>query len=535
MRNIELLDCTLRDGGYLNDWEFGHDNLVNIFERLVSAKADIIEIGFLDERRDFDLNRSIMPDTASVEKIYGGLDRGGSMVVGMIDYGTCGLSHIQPCKDSFLDGIRVIFKKHLRWEAIAFCKELKALGYQVFSQAVSITSYTDEEFADLLNLVNDLEPFAMSLVDTYGLLYEKGLLHYFKQADKMLKPGIGLGYHAHNNFQLGYANCISVLAQETKRKVIVDGTLYGMGKSAGNAPLELLATYLNENFGKDYQISQMLEAIDVTILDIYKKMHWGYSFTFFLSASNACHPNYVTYLQNKKKLSIKSINEILSSIAEEKKLMYDGGYIEDLYREYQKKDCDDEKARTELRGQLGNRRILLIGPGKSIQTQKDRIKKCIQEKQPLIISINFIPDDFSCDYVFMSNAKRYVQMSTMLSHRASHIKTIATSNVTSTRTFDYVLRYQDLLDEEALIADNPMLMLLKLLKEYRAEEIYLAGFDGYSVMEEPNYINPNMEYSYSTEVAQDINQDVISSMKKLKLTMPVIFVTDSYYESPFLA
>ena len=523
MRNIELLDCTLRDGGYLNDWEFGHDSLVNIFERLVSAKADIIEVGFLDERREFDPNRSIMPDTASVEKIYGGLSRGNSMVVGMIDYGTCGLTRIQPCEKSFLDGIRVIFKKHLRKEAIAFCKELKALGYRVFSQAVSITSYTDEEFSDLL-------PFAMSLVDTYGLLYEKGLLHYFKQADCRLKDEIGLGYHAHNNFQLGYANCISVLAQETKRRVIVDGTLYGMGKSAGNAPLELLATYLNENFGKDYQISQMLEAIDVTILDIYKKMHWGYSFTFFLSASNACHPNYVTYLQNKKKLSIKSINEILSSITEEKKLLYDGGYIEKLYREYQKKDCDDRKARAELCGQLRGRKVLLIGPGKSIRTQREQIGECIREKKPLIISINFIPDNISCDYVFMSNAKRYVQMSTMLSGRASHIKTIATSNVTSTTSFDYVLRYQDLLDEEALIADNPMLMLLKLLKEYEAEEIYLAGCDGYSVMEEPNYINPNMEYSYSTETAQNINRDVIKSMDKLGLKMPVVFVTDSYYK-----
>ena len=80
-----------------------------------------------------------------------------------------------------------------------------------------------------------------------------------------------------------------------------------------------------------------------------------------------------------------------------------------------------------------------------------------------------------------------------------------------------------------------MLMLLKLLREYRAGEIYLAGFDGYSVMEEPNYINPNMEYSYSTEVAQDINQDVIISMKKLELEMPVVFVTDSYYERSFSA
>ena len=110
MKNIKLLDCTLRDGGYLNDWKFGQSNLVSIFERLVDSNVDIIEIGFLDERRPFDIDRSIIPDTESVQKIYGKLDRKHSMVVGMIDYGTCGLKNIQPCKDSFLDGIRVIFK-----------------------------------------------------------------------------------------------------------------------------------------------------------------------------------------------------------------------------------------------------------------------------------------------------------------------------------------------------------------------------------------------------------------------------------------
>ena len=61
MNNIKLLDCTLRDGGYLNDWEFGHDNLISIFERLVSSGTEIIEIGFIDDRREFDINRSIMP------------------------------------------------------------------------------------------------------------------------------------------------------------------------------------------------------------------------------------------------------------------------------------------------------------------------------------------------------------------------------------------------------------------------------------------------------------------------------------------
>ena len=89
MKNFSLLDCTLRDGGYLNDWRFGHDNLVSIFERLVDANVDIIEIGFLDDRRPFDIDRSIMPDTESAGKIFEGLDRKQAMVVGMIDYGTC--------------------------------------------------------------------------------------------------------------------------------------------------------------------------------------------------------------------------------------------------------------------------------------------------------------------------------------------------------------------------------------------------------------------------------------------------------------
>lgn len=97
MREIRLLDCTLRDGGYVNDWKFGHDNLVGVFQRLVDANVDIIEVGFLDERRPFDIDRSIMPDTESVEKIWGKVNKKQAMVVGMIDYGTCEITNIQPC------------------------------------------------------------------------------------------------------------------------------------------------------------------------------------------------------------------------------------------------------------------------------------------------------------------------------------------------------------------------------------------------------------------------------------------------------
>ena len=148
MAKIKLLDCTLRDGGYVNDWNFGHDNLISILERTVTAGADIIEIGFLDERRPFDIHRSIMPSTDCVQQIYGDVVKKDSMIVGMIDFGTCDIKNLQPRSQSYLDGIRVIFKKHIMHEAIDFCKKVKALGYKVFTQAVSIIAVPHMEESD---------------------------------------------------------------------------------------------------------------------------------------------------------------------------------------------------------------------------------------------------------------------------------------------------------------------------------------------------------------------------------------------------
>lgn len=532
MGEIKLLDCTLRDGGYVNDWEFGHNNLVSIFERVVSAGVDIIEIGFLDERREFDSNRSIMPDTSCVEKIYGNLDRKQALVVGMIDYGTCSIGQIKPCAESYLDGIRVIFKKHIRWQAIEFCRQLKELGYKVFVQLVSITSYDDEELMDLIGLANDLEPYAVSMVDTYGLMHQENLMHYYKLLNQHLKPSIGLGYHSHNNFQMAYANCIEMLSHETERMVLVDGTVYGMGKSAGNAPLELLAMHLNERYGKSYDVSQILEAIDANILPIYRMTPWGYNMFYFIAASNDCHPNYVSYLMNKRTLSVKSINEILSRLEGEKQLMYDQKLIEELYLEYQNNVVvNDEKDIAELSAAFRNRNILLLGPGLSVQKQLDRLKDYVEQRHPIIISVNFISGELNSDYVFLSNSKRYVQLATALSQNPS-LKVIATSNVTKTDgSFDYTLQYSSLLDGKAdgVCMDNSFVMLLKVMKKTGVSQVALGGFDGYIGDKKQNYINAYMEYNFNREQAEKTNQYVSGVLKELRQDISMEFITDSLY------
>ena len=101
MRNIKLLDCTLRDGGFVNDWNFGYQNIISIFNRLVKSNIDIIELGFIDDRRVFNKNKTINPSTSSFDIIFSQQDKKNSIVVGMIDYGTCSLDNISLAKDSY--------------------------------------------------------------------------------------------------------------------------------------------------------------------------------------------------------------------------------------------------------------------------------------------------------------------------------------------------------------------------------------------------------------------------------------------------
>ena len=531
-RNISLLDCTLRDGGYVNDWLFGHDALVNIFERLVSAGVDIIEVGFIDDRRPFDYDRSIFPDTAAVEKVFGGLDRGGSMVVGMIDYGTCALEHVQPCSESWLDGIRVIFKKHIKEEAFAYCAALKALGYKVFAQAVSITSYDETELLEFIELANSVKPYAVSLVDTYGLLHQSDLIEIVKTMDERLLPEIGLGYHAHNNFQMGYANAIAFLKDRSRRSLVVDATLYGMGKSAGNAPIELLSMHMNSHLGKTYDINQMLEAIQTSVMDVYKKSPWGYNLFYYVAASNKVHPSYVSYLMNKRTLSITEQNEILQQIDEEKKLLYDKAYIERLYLNYQARECNDEKDIAALQELFGGRPLLVLGPGTSVVKNGERIEQCIAGTGAAVFSINYIyRGGGERVNLFLTNSQRYVQLCTQLSKAGDSVTTVATSNVTCTRgRFDFRVNYNSLIDKEQTdMPDNSLRMFLKLLERIRPQKVYLAGFDGYTP-DDVNYFDVNKEYSFVKEKADFLNEYGSRFIRESAKKLPIEFITPTKYE-----
>lgn len=528
---IHLLDCTLRDGGYVNDWRFGSSIIICVLERLIQANVDVVEVGFLDEREPFDPDRTIQPDTESYNKILANIVRKHTMIVAMIDYGTCALEHISPCNESVLDGIRVIFKRPEMQEAVQFGRELSALGYKVFLQMVSITSYSDRDLLDFFDLVNAYPPYAVSMVDTYGLMHKEEMLHYFHLLDYNLRPEIHIGYHSHNNFQLAYANTCELIKRKARHDILVDGTLYGMGKSAGNAPLELLAMYLNENCKKNYDLNQLLEAIDTYVLRIYHQQYWGYSLLYFLSASNDCHPNYIEYLLNKKTLSVGAVNEIVKMIPQEQKLNYQQACIEQLYIAHQIKAAQGEHSLQSLSLEFSAKPLLILGPGKTLLSHKEKIDLYIQNIKPIILSVNFIPKIFSPDFIFISNAKRYGMLLHDLDQLRKKPAVIATSNlIAAGKPFDYVVDYAELINDNDLIIDNALIMLLKALCICEPLSVALAGFDGFGSHINESYYSDYMELSTDYARLSVVNRTIAMKIPDFFAQMKLSFLTPSLYE-----
>ena len=292
--------------------------------------------------------------------------------------------------------------------------------------------------------------------------------------------------------------------------------------------------YLNDHFDKKYDLAQILEALDANIMNIYKVKPWGYSMFFYIAALNNCHPSYVTYLMEKRKLSVKQINEILDMLKEygDRQLLYDKELIEKLYLDYQKQiDVDDAKDIWKLSRIFADRNVLLLGPGKSIEQEKDSIENYVKEYNPLIISVNYVSDELPVDFIFLSNAKRYVQLASSLLKKRNEIQVISTSNITAMndQRFEFSLDISSLLDEEAEIIDNSFVMLLKVMIKIGVKNVTLAGFDGYIGQKWKDHVNESMGYEFSKEQAERLNKYVARVLSGMAAHLKVKFITKSLY------
>lgn len=519
MGNIRVLDCTLRDGGYCNEWNFGNKNIKSIISGLTEAQVDIIECGFLTNRIEYDAN---ITKYVTVEEVAAVIpnNRLGAMYVCMMNYGEYDVEDLPMYDGSSIDGIRVAFHKKDMNQALQLCKKVKAKGYKVFVQAMVSLNYSDEEFLELIHKVNEISPYSFYIVDSFGVMKRKDLIRLFYLVEHNLSEGISIGYHSHNNMQLAYSNAQALADIKTVREMIFDSSIFGMGRGAGNLNTELFVEYLNDNFNKNYHLKYLLAIIDEILMQFYQQNYWGYSLPNYLSAKHNTHPNYAGYLDFKKTLTVENMDEIFTMMDDAKRSSYDKAYIEKLYLKYMAAGDAKETHIAELKANLKDKNILIIAPGRSSLYEKEKVIALAQKDNTVSIGVNFDYTEWQTDYIFVSNLRRFRELD-----KLKHNKCIVTSNIPSIDIF-LQTNYKDLLNENEAVRDNAGMMLIKFLINMGVKKLFIAGMDGYSIDADSNYADPGMTYYMKRAVIEAMNNGMNTVLRDFSKKIEINFITE---------
>lgn len=523
MARFELLDCTLRDGGYINDWKFGRRGIKSIINYLEQSHVDIIECGFLEDKT-YNPDVSVFSDIQQIIPFITP-KKENTMYVAMIALGDIDPDSIPVYDGKSIDGIRITFHKDQWEEEKEVALKLMEKGYKVFIQPVGTTTYTDIELIELINKVNEIEPYAFYIVDTLGIMDVKQITRLFYIIENNLLTHIKIGFHSHNNLQLSFSNAQALLKLNAVHDIIIDCSIFGMGRGAGNLATELIAQYINDNRGWRYSITPMLSIIDEWLGSIYKATPWGYALPYYLAAINGCHPNYATYLMNKHTINIEAMSSIINEIPLEYRAIYNESLIEEIYIAFQKHDVDDTKALAYLKEVTKLKDIVILGSGASINTSQNEIKEYIKQNNSFIISVNFNPVEYDQDIIFMSNQKRLLEM-----EESDSMQMIKTSNLHSKSTHNHrVVNYSSLLGEGPE-ADNAGAMLIRLLSKVGVKRVVLAGFDGFKINGESNYFTDKMMSPFERQALKNKNIDIAAQLKSISKYVDIVFITPTEYK-----
>ena len=532
---IRLLDCTLREAP-LEGLRWGQIAIQKTICGLEKAGIEIIECGFLK-------NPAYEYGTSSFQKVedikpYLKNKKAGCLYVALVDYGRYDLKYLSDYDGTSIDAIRVCFKKHEIDLVLDYAEEIRKKGYQVCIQHVDTMGFSDDEIIEFIKKVNRFKPLAYSVVDTFGAMYQEDMEHYTNQANMYLDKDILLGFHAHNNLMVADANAQAFIKNiGNERDVIVDASLFGCGRSAGNAHTELLAQYLVKYCNKSYDIDELLDLIDTVVLPIQSETSWGYSVPYFISGIHNAHTFNVSHLIKRHNIQSKDLRGIIERLSETEKKAYDYKLLERLYVEYFDRPVNDERAVEQLTQAFQGREILLLAPGQSVKQQKNRIDAFIQEKNPLVIAVNNVIDAYHLDYIFYSGINRYNILKYQDYEAVGKPTILLTSNIkTQACNNEMILDYKSLIKFGWINIDSSVILLLRLLIKCGVKKVFVAGLDGYKEVGETFYKN-ELETGLTAKDRKEHTQENISMMQDIKQEYPgftMEFLTDSMYADIFL-
>ena len=517
MKNPWLLDCTLRDGAYIVNSMFGDSAIRGIVRKLEDAGAEIIECGWLK-------NAPHAPGScfyhvpADAEPYLTPKKKHVTYAV-MIDWDRYDVGSLPPCDGRSIDAIRVVFPRGRHREGVAVGEKIAQKGYRVFFQAANTTAYSDAELEELADAVNGSPAVSLSVVDTFGAMYEEDLERVAAVLHRCLRPGIALGFHSHNNQQLSFAlsQHFVRIFRDTERQIILDASLCGMGRGAGNATTELVVSYLNRKCGCHYDMDAVMDAIDVYMGYFQERYRWGYSTPYFISGLYGCHVNNVAYLQGSHRANARDMRLIIESMSPEERTRYDYDLLEEKYLAAVSRRVDDGAAAEELRRAFRGRELLLLAPGRSVVRQRERIDAYIRERSPVVIGVNAMVADYNYDFVLYVNPARYDYARSARKDRFDAVRRIVLSNIkTEPESGELIVAFEHAAKRGWPHFDNAVICALRLLDWLGIEAVTVAGFDGFKHVYSESYADPMLPCLKTDGKWDELNEEIREMFREFR-------------------
>lgn len=482
MKNVKVLDCTLRDGGRCFGNMWGDEVMLSISEGLAKANVDIVEIGFIWYLAD-GICRENISHFRNFDEIKPFVVQNQEYAI-YIEYTVYkrNKKYIPEADRTGISYIRLgLTKKEIK-EASDTMKNIVDKGYKLFVQGINIFSYTEEELQDFIGIVNFVNPYAFAIVDTFGHMDTADIKKLYSYIDRYLNSNIAIAFHSHNNKGLSLELAKTLIAAvDGKREVIIDGTLLGIGMGGGNQKTELVCDFLNDGESENYYISVLHELIEKYIRKYRKRFFWGKCRLAECAGNNFRPPMLISYINTEYNYLTEEQKEMLillcpvqhgvgTEIVDENVTLLESG----------KNGKDDFCF---LSDAIKKQSINIIAKGPSIHTKFDYINNFIKENGGITIIINPDPDskyiaNRKGKYLFFINKNALSKFKNSIYYKTDD-KIITFQGVSQQENGIYQINLMDLYTESELVFNDGVMWVLNwLYKIGFVHDVNIAGFDG---------------------------------------------------------
>lgn len=296
-KEIKVLDCTIRDGGLMNNWQFTDEYVKAVYDACVASGIDYMEIGYKSSEKAYsreEVGCWKFCDDKDLQRIVG--DNNTSLKLSaMADIGRIEPDDIPPASDGLLDMIRVAAYVHQIDKAIWLAEHCMDKGYEVTINLMAVSNVMERDLEEALTDVGKSKVPIFYLVDSFGSMYCEQIERLIKKYQEFL-PKKTIGVHMHNNMQLAFSNTVTGIIHNCN---MLDATFLGIGRGAGNCPIEILLSFLKN---PKYKMRPILKVIQDYMLNMQKEIDWGYHIPYLITGAMNQHPrSAMKWMDSKEK------------------------------------------------------------------------------------------------------------------------------------------------------------------------------------------------------------------------------------------